>query len=121
MKLAINSLYGKLAQRVGNPKYANLIHAGLITSFTRSKLNDAISAAPRGHIVMLATDGIYSVSPIDLPIGEKLGEFENATFNGLFIVQPGLYWSPKRRDEKRKTKSRGCCVSYEVKSTNIFF
>jgi len=113
IKLAINSLYGKLAQRVGNPKYSNLIWAGLITALTRSKLNVAILlASPRTDIVMLATDGIYSLSPLDLPVGERLGEFESAVMDGIFIVQPGLYWSPKKRDEARKSKSRGLSGSF---------
>jgi hypothetical protein len=108
IKLAINSLYGKLAQRIGNPKYANLIWAGLITALTRSKLNDAIAAAPKGDIVMLATDGIYSLSPIPLHVGDELGDFESQIFDGLFIVQPGLYWSPS----KRKRKSRGLSARF---------
>ena len=108
IKLAINSLYGKLAQRIGNPKYANLVWAGLITAITRSKLNDAIAAAGKGDIVMLATDGVYSLSPIPLHVGDELGDFESQIFDGLFIVQPGLYWSPT----KRKRKSRGLSARF---------
>lgn len=107
IKLAINSLYGKLAQRKGNGAYANMIWAGLITAFTRAKLMNAIALAP-GKIVMAATDGIYSLEPLDLELGERLGQWEAETLDGLFIVQPGLYWSP----EKRKKKGRGLPGSF---------
>jgi hypothetical protein len=103
IKLGSNSLYGKLAQRKGNGSYNNMVWAGLITAFTRAKLNRAIALAP-DRIVMLATDGVYSLDPLpDLDLGEKLGQWQMSELNGLFIVQPGLYWCP----EKRKKKSRG--------------
>lgn len=102
IKLGINSLYGKLAQRIGNGKYSNMVWAGLITAFTRAKLLEAIALAP-GRIVMLATDGIYSLDPLPVVEGTKLGEWEHEKLDGLFIVQPGLYWCPA----KRKRKSRG--------------
>lgn len=103
IKLGINSLYGKLAQRKGNGAYCNMIWAGLITARTRSKLNGAIAEKP-GDIVMVATDAVYSLSPlVSIVSGEKLGEWERTDLDGLFIVQPGLYWCPA----KRKRKSRG--------------
>lgn len=103
IKLGINSLYGLLAQRKGNGKFVNLVWAGLITAFTRAKLNHAISLNP-SRVVMVATDAIYSLDPLpNLECGDKLGQWEEATLDNLFIVQPGLYWSP----DKRKKKSRG--------------
>lgn len=107
IKLAINSLYGKLAQRKGNGAYANMIWAGLITAFTRAKIIDAICANP-GRIVMAATDAVYSLDPLDLDIGERLGQWEGEVLDGLFIVQPGLYWCPV----KRKRKSRGLSAKF---------
>lgn len=102
IKLAINSLYGKLAQRKGAGAYANMIWAGLITALTRAKINSAIAANP-GRIIMAATDAVYSLDPLELDEGEGLGQWEGEILDGLFIVQPGLYWCP----EKRKRKSRG--------------
>lgn len=103
IKLGINSLYGLLAQRVGNGKFTNMIWAGLITALTRAKLNDAIALDP-GSVVMVATDAVYSLVPLPLlDIGEHLGQWEAVLLDGLFIVQPGLYWCPA----KRKKKSRG--------------
>jgi len=102
IKLGINSLYGKLAQRKGNGAYNNMVWAGLITALTRSKLNDAIALAP-DRVVMVATDAVYALEELSLPIGDRLGEWEHDELSGLFIVQPGLYWCP----ERRKRKSRG--------------
>ena len=102
IKLGINSLYGKLAQRKGNGSYNNMIWAGLITAMTRTKLNDAIALNP-GGIVMVATDAVYSLDRLPLPCGDTLGDWEAVELPGLFIVQPGLYWCPARR----KKKSRG--------------
>ena len=107
IKLGINSLYGKLAQRKGNGVYNNMVWAGLITSYTRTKLNAAIRKNP-SRIVMVATDAIYSLDPLDLDFGSSLGQWDEAKFDGLFIVQPGLYWCPA----KRKRKSRGLSGSF---------
>ena len=103
IKLGLNSLYGKLAQRKGNGQFANMIWAGLITAMTRAKLNDAIATNPR-RIVMVAADAVYSLDPLpDLELGNWLGAWEREELAELFIVQPGLYWDPT----KRKRKSRG--------------
>jgi hypothetical protein len=45
LKLAINSLYGKLAQRIGEPPWRNPLWAGLITARTRALLMDAAATA----------------------------------------------------------------------------
>ncbi len=102
IKLGINSLYGKLAQRKGNGTFNNMVWAGLITSRTRASLNDAITLSP-GSIIMVATDAVYSFDKLALPLGDDLGQWDHAKLDGLFIVQPGLYWCPARR----KRKSRG--------------
>jgi len=111
IKLGINSLYGKLAQRKGNGAFCNMIWAGLITARTRSMINEAIALDP-SKVVMCATDAVYTLAPFDIDVGEKLGQWECKVLPDLFIVQPGLYWSPKQIElkyppEKRKQKSRG--------------
>lgn len=105
IKLGINSLYGQLARRVGGGgPWSNHIWAGLITAWTRAQLMRAAAQAPH-DILMLATDGIYSRVPLDLPIGEELGQWEHATHPAMFAVQPGLYWGPP------KPKTRGISSS----------
>lgn len=108
IKLALNSLYGKLAQRIGNPTFQNPIWAGLITAITRAKLNDAIIAAGPANVVMLATDAILTVAkPPPVPIGKGLGEWDKQDYPVLFVVRPGLYWSPGL-----KVKTRGIAPKF---------
>lgn len=102
IKLGINSLYGKLAQRKGNGRYHIMVWAGLITAYTRALLNGAIALAP-GAIIMAATDAVVSLEPLALPLGDRLGLWGEKKLEDLFIVQPGLYWSAS----KAKKKSRG--------------
>lgn len=97
LKLGINSLYGKMAQTVGYnpitgkiPPFHNPIYAGLITSGTRAKLYSAMMQNPNG-IAYCATDGIVSTKPLDLPISENLGDFEETVIQGLKVVQSGVY------------------------------
>ena len=109
LKRGINSLYGKLAQRIGEPPFANPIWAGLITAGLRARLNDAIGklADPR-QAIMLATDALYTVGePLALDRGDGLGQWGVKSFPGLFVVQPGLYWEPRAGSGKRKVRSRG--------------
>lgn len=95
IKLGINGLYGKLAQRIGNPKYANLPWAGLITALTRAALCHAAALDPES-VVMFATDGIFTTRPLPLDLGEGLGQWEVKAHDRLFIVQPGIYWGASR-------------------------
>jgi hypothetical protein len=92
LKLAGNSIYGKLAQSIGYAPWANPVWAGLITAGCRAKLIDAYSQAP-DKCYMLATDGIFMGTKLDLPISNQLGEWEETYHpDGLFIVQPGIYF-----------------------------
>jgi DNA polymerase type B, organellar and viral len=109
IKLALNSLYGKLAQRIGNPRYGNFIWAGLITALTRARLNETIALDP-GGIVMLATDAVISRRPLALDHSEALGAWESKSFDSLFVVQPGLYWDGHRAGNKRKTRGTATSV-----------
>lgn len=97
-KLYLNSIYGKLAQSLGynkergiKPPYHTLVYAGLITSITRAKIMEAIMQNPMA-IISVATDGIYSLAPLDLKIGEDLGEWEYTEHESMTLVQPGFYW-----------------------------
>lgn len=113
IKLGINGLYGKLAQRIGNPRYANMIWASLITASTRAQLLDAAAHDPQA-IAMMATDGIYSLRPLPLELGTDLGQWEHKHHPKLFVVQPGLYWGD-RHAEDWKAKSRGISPGYFAK------
>lgn len=92
LKLAGNSIYGKLAQSIGYAPFANPVWAGLITAGCRAQLIDAYSQDP-DDTYMLATDGIFVSKKLDLSISRELGDWEETVHpDGMFIVQPGIYF-----------------------------
>ena len=92
IKLGLNSLYGKTAQRVGAKPFHSLAYAGYITSYTRAMLFSAAMQAPDA-IIALATDGIFSLSPLTLPCPEEkvLGAWEFQKHDSMILVQSGHY------------------------------
>jgi len=103
LKLALNSIYGKLAQSVGRkgrpPTFASPWMAAAITAGIRRKLIEAALTAP-DSIVCFATDGIVSTTPLDVFVApsKTLGqwEYEEAKCGGVF-VQSGVYALMKKR------------------------
>jgi hypothetical protein len=104
LKLGLNSLYGKMAQRCGRGPYHDAVSAGFITAITRARLIEALAQDPKA-VVMLATDAVFSTRPLALDIGGGLGQWECREWPDLFIAQPGVYWSPSNLS--KLVKSRG--------------
>jgi hypothetical protein len=115
MKLIYNSLYGKFAQSIGNPRVANVVFASLITSFCRTQVLHAIASHPRrtDALLMIATDAVFFCEPHpSLQISSELGDWEVTTKENLTIFKPGMYWDDKARNkiklgEAPVFKSRG--------------
>jgi hypothetical protein len=124
LKLIMNSLYGKMVQSIGNPTFANPIHGSFLTAWVRSAMSDAIHALPAcchpdprvpcgSDVFMVATDAIVTVDYLELDrfydVGDGLGQFGKTVHdNGLFIVQPGVYFDPEKdADDGAKFKTRG--------------
>lgn len=119
LKLGLNSAYGKLAQRVGAqyderyqnwrlPPYHDLAGAGWITSTVRAQLFQAAMHAP-SKILMLATDGIYSLVPLPLHVSttKELGAWSYETHPGATIVQSGVYFLNTDIEGEYDVYSRG--------------
>lgn len=113
IKLGINSLYGKQAQRIGydektgrKPPYFNLAYAGHITAATRAKLWRA-AMQNDDAIICLATDGIYSTAPLNLdcPKEKILGKWEAQEHDEMIMVQSGFYFL--RNGDQWDSYSRG--------------
>lgn len=114
LKLAMNSLYGKLAQSKGAklnpdgtwriPTYHQLEWAGWITAASRAKLYDAMMQAG-SSLIAVETDAVYSTKPLDLPCSPKLGDWEEEIAEAIMYVQSGVYF--KKKDGKWALKSRG--------------
>jgi DNA polymerase type B, organellar and viral len=124
LKLILNSLYGKMVQSIGNPSFANPIHGSFITAWVRTAMASAIHALPAcrhpdpkvpcgSDVFMVATDAIvtHDYSGLDrfYDVGEGLGQFsKDVHSNGLFIIQPGVYFDPAGGSSDQTTyKTRG--------------
>lgn len=105
LKLGMNAMYGKLAQRVGwhdvdiersnngsIPPYHHLLMAGYITAITRAKLYSYAQELP-SSVIAFATDAIITEGRLYHPvINTELGEWSEESMEGITIVQPGIYW-----------------------------
>lgn len=111
IKLGLNSMYGKSAQRVGGKKFRCMVRAGLITSGTRAMLLEAITRAKDPwNVLELATDSVLSREPLDLPDGpyELLGNWEpKAWEGGVMLLRPGLRFPLDLSAGLSMTASRG--------------
>jgi hypothetical protein len=124
LKLGVNSLYGKSAQSVGKARFANWVWAGNITSGCRAQILEAMGCAPNlDSILSIATDGIVSAVPLQLPNplytgtdinGKPLGcwEYKKPKLGretvGRAFIRPGLNaaWPPSD-DDSDDTRARG--------------
>jgi hypothetical protein len=120
LKLLLNSMFGKTAQRVGwertgtAPNWHQLEWAGYITSHARAKLFRAmIEAHAEDALLGVETDGIFTRSPLNLEIGEGLGQWESERYDGMIYLQSGFYH--KRAGEKWVNKYRG----FDKASVNV--
>jgi hypothetical protein len=117
LKLGLNSLYGKMAQRVGwnkktgeAPRWHQLEWAGWVTSYTRAKLYKMMLQLGLDSIVAVETDGIYSTrNPSDIGVtsGNGLGEWKLSTYSDVVYIQSGLAWLKNDSDSEWSFKYRG--------------
>lgn len=129
LKLLMNSIYGKLAQRVGwneekrtAPPFHQLEWAGWVTSHCRAMLWDLMSRMPRESIIAVETDGLYTTTDprmVDIHDSKELGGWEVTTYDEILYVQSGMawlrkgdVWTCKRRGLDAKTFGLEDCKSY---------
>lgn len=116
IKLALNSLYGKLAQQVGwmratavyplrIPTYHQLEWAGYVTSWCRANVLRA-ALHDLDAVIAFETDALFSARPLPLDIGSGLGQWSETRFRSLTYVQSGHYYGTKD-DGERVEKFRG--------------
>ena len=114
LKLGLNSLYGKLAQTVSGdptkrPSWHQLAWAGMVTSGARAQLWEAIQQAP-DKIIAVETDSIASTVPLDLDIGDGLGQWELTEYEDMTYVQSGIYFCDGESVTANKARTRGIDV-----------
>lgn len=115
LKLVYNSVYGKFAQSIGEPKYGNALYASLVTAGCRTMILNAIATHERGadDVVMVATDGVYfRHRHRGLAISASLGEWAESAHRKLTLFKPGVYWDDSTRKrlhagENPSFKARG--------------
>lgn len=115
LKLVYNSAYGKMAQSIGTPRYANPVYASLITAACRTRILEGIATHPTGvrDLVMVATDGVYFRTPHPtLTLSQNLGDWSHERRESLTTMLPGIYWDDAvrvrvARGEDPGLKSRG--------------
>lgn len=100
IKLALNSLYGKMAQRAGwerngaAPYWHQLSWAGWVTSYTRAMLYSVMKQIPDKQLIAVETDGIYTTTNPDnlnIEIGEGLGQWDVSKHDVMMYLQSGVY------------------------------
>lgn len=118
IKGSLNAIPGKLAQTIGYydggggsekrivPPYFNLAYAGWITSCVRAKVFEAMMQSPYS-IIAVATDGIWSLDELDLPIGDRLGQWKYELLDGFTSIQPGIYFTRKCEEGRDVHHYRG--------------
>jgi hypothetical protein len=93
LKLAPNSVYGKLAQTIGKAQFASRTWAGMITSGTRAQvLRLMLRHKKLDSVLMIATDGLFSTEAHDVDKTIVLGGWERAEHESITLVRPGIYW-----------------------------
>ena len=102
LKLALNSLYGKMAQRAGwqegrpLPAFHQLEWAGYVTSYTRAVLYRAMNMAGPG-LIAVETDAVFSTVPLPkLPVSKSLGEWSLTEHEWITYLSSGTYWTDSK-------------------------
>jgi DNA polymerase type B, organellar and viral len=111
LKLLLNSLYGKMAQRVGYdkknklpPKWHQIEWAGWVTSYTRAKLYRVMRQAGDG-LIAVETDAVFSSKPLTLDEGTGLGQWDVDEWDEIIYLQSGFRFM--QRENKWTDKYRG--------------
>lgn len=127
LKLALNSLYGKLAQSKGAkqrgtdwsyPTFHEVIWAGWITAYTRRMIANVMLIAPAGSIIATETDSVFSTVSLDLSLGAKLGNWDVEVLEGIKYIQSGV--SLVKQGGNWKFKTRGFTVKRTQNEVEIW-
>ena len=121
IKLCLNALSGKAAQSVGGsetdpPTTACPWYAAAATAGTRRRVMEAALQNPHA-IVQFSTDGVVSEVPLELDIGEGLGQWEAkrvAPGTPSVFLQSGLYTYRTEGEELPIVKTRGMKRNYQT-------
>jgi len=129
LKLGLNSLYGKMVQSIGFPKYSNPIWASFITAYPRMMIQYFIHSSPEclggncgRDIVMVATDSVATITRrTDFEDSSELGGWSCEHHpDGMFVVQPGVYFGSSGKPTKTRGFTRTVVDTYEDEFRTVF-
>lgn len=131
LKLGMNSLYGKMVQSIGSPKYSNPIWGSFITAYTRMMIQDVIHDSflcEKGlgcgkDVVMVATDSLaVTVDRSDsIGVSDLLGGWSTELHpQGMFVVQPGVYFGTSGKPTKTRGFTRTVVDHYQSEFRRAF-
>lgn len=112
LKLAMNSAFGKLAQRQGvgggKPSFHQIAYAGLITAATRAAVYESVTEGFNGEVLTFNTDAVYVTTGEGFlgQLGAGLGEWKRTDYDGIQILQSGVY-RLRKGDDWLPSKGRG--------------
>ena len=106
IKVGLNSLYGKTAQRVGSSPYFSLAWAGYITATTRARLARAGYEGGSRNVLGFATDALFTTTKLNLPLTNNLGDWDEQRFKEGLFFQSGIY-RLTRSDDTTVDRYRG--------------
>lgn len=114
VKIALNSIYGKTVQHTGYdprkhnvPQWHQLEWGSYITADMRAWLFDAMMRAhvkDPASLIAVETDALFTTTPLDLPISNRLGDWKVETYDSILYLQSGMYFVNETRG---KAKTRG--------------
>lgn len=114
-KLALNSIYGKLAQQTGYNEFTIILFASFITASTRALILKTIFENNLSKdLLQISTDAIFTTKEIRrITINKELGNFSKKKYNKAVILGSGVYAL------YNKTKSEFSLRGFEVSENNF--
>lgn len=88
-------------------KFFCSVYAADITAPSRCVVTRAMLEASEEDVVGCFTDSVLSLSKLDLPVSDQLGEWELTRYDECNMVGTGVYYLHDHDKSKEKTRTRG--------------
>lgn len=111
LKIGLAAITGKFAQRkhASAARWRDLVVAGITYSQTRRWVRDLLT----DDALSVATDAIFSRKPLPIVQSKFLGEWQVTRLpDGIFTVQPGIFWTPDLTTIRARGFSKNCMMSH---------
>lgn len=99
-KLAINSIYGKLAQQTGFREFTNVYSASYITAHCRAQILDVIFKNKAiKNVIKISTDGLFTDKEIKkIEVSKQIGHWDKEFYSKAIILGSGLYFLKGKKE-----------------------